>query len=174
MGLHVRGLVISVKSQNLSHPLPGRGSNVYNDLSSRTLLLSPSKCKGFTRISEDSSEIAFLLVENYTMTAHFGLRIGMEFLKTLVQTFHLMPSFMEGCEEEFNSPSTGRRHSICKLPHSLLSSIFHKECMRWGCSELSGSSNNAASSNEAANVITSELDEVISTWRWICSLGSNE
>lgn len=33
-------------------------------------LPSLSKCKGFTRISEDSSEIAFLLVENYTMTAY--------------------------------------------------------------------------------------------------------
>lgn len=64
-------------------------------------LHSSSKCKGFTRISEDSSEIAFLLVENYTMTAHSGLRIGMEFLKNMIlQTFHLMPSLMEGCEED--------------------------------------------------------------------------
>lgn len=38
--------------------------------SPRVPLLSPSQCKGFTRISEDSSEIAFLLVENYTKTAH--------------------------------------------------------------------------------------------------------
>ena len=43
-------------------------------------LFSPSKCKGFTRISEDSSEIAFLLVENYTKTARIGPWIGAEFL----------------------------------------------------------------------------------------------
>ena len=35
---------------------------------------------GRTRISEDSSEIVFLLVENYTMTAPYGLRIVWEFL----------------------------------------------------------------------------------------------
>ena len=34
-------------------------------LSSSFSLSSPSRCKGSTRISEDSSEIAFLLVENY-------------------------------------------------------------------------------------------------------------
>lgn len=102
----------------MSHPLPGRELKIYIDRTSRTLLFSPSKCKGFTRISEDSSEIAFLLVENYTMTAHFGLRIGMEFLKNLVQTFHLMSSFMEGCEEEIYPPTPcliSRRH-CCKLP----------------------------------------------------------
>ncbi len=44
-------------------------------------LPSPSKCKGFTRISEDSSEIAFLLVENYFMTTRYGLRFVSEFLK---------------------------------------------------------------------------------------------
>lgn len=41
-----------------------------NALPPRVPLLSSSQCKGFTRISEDSSEIAFLLVENYTKTAH--------------------------------------------------------------------------------------------------------
>ena len=41
-----------------------------NPLPPRVPLLSSSQCKGFTRISEDSSEIAFLLVENYTKTAH--------------------------------------------------------------------------------------------------------
>ena len=39
-----------------------------------------SKCTGFTYISEDSSEITFLLVENYQLTALVGLRIGKEFL----------------------------------------------------------------------------------------------
>ena len=33
--------------------------------SSLFLFFSPSKCRGFTCISEDSSEITFLLVENY-------------------------------------------------------------------------------------------------------------
>ncbi len=43
-------------------------------------LSSSSRCKGSTHISEDSSEIAFLLVENYQLTAPVGLRIGREFL----------------------------------------------------------------------------------------------
>ena len=33
-----------------------------------------SECKGITHISEDSSEIAFLLVENYQLTASVGPR----------------------------------------------------------------------------------------------------
>ena len=44
---------------------------------------SPSQCTGFTYISEDSSEITFLLVENYQLTALVGLRIGKEFLDTI-------------------------------------------------------------------------------------------
>lgn len=35
---------------------------------------SPSQCRGFTCISEDSSEITFLLVENYNLTALDQLR----------------------------------------------------------------------------------------------------
>jgi hypothetical protein len=42
---------------------------------------SPSECRGFTRISEDSSEIAFLLVENYTLTAPSWFRLAREFLE---------------------------------------------------------------------------------------------
>ena len=38
---------------------------------------------GDTRVSEDSSETVFLLVENYTMTASYGLRIVWEFLKKI-------------------------------------------------------------------------------------------
>ena len=38
---------------------------VFKRVISHSLLLSLSKCKGFTSISEDSSEISFLLVENY-------------------------------------------------------------------------------------------------------------
>lgn len=61
--------------------LPGHRAGLYKPLKPPTLFSSPSQCKGFTRISEDSSEIAFLLVENYTKTAHFGPSgIGMEFL----------------------------------------------------------------------------------------------
>ncbi|TKA51951.1 hypothetical protein B0A55_12789, partial [Friedmanniomyces simplex] len=37
-------------------------------------------CTGITHISEDSSEIAFLLVENYQLTALVGVRFGEEFL----------------------------------------------------------------------------------------------
>ena len=49
----------------------------------KPLLLPPSQCTGSTLISEDSSEIAFLLVENYQLTASVGLRIGREYLDTL-------------------------------------------------------------------------------------------
>jgi len=35
-------------------------------------LFAPSECKGITRIREDSSEIVFLLVENYQLTAFVG------------------------------------------------------------------------------------------------------
>lgn len=38
---------------------------VFKLTTSHSLLFSSSKCKGFTSISEDSSEISFLLVENY-------------------------------------------------------------------------------------------------------------
>jgi len=41
---------------------------------------SPSKCRGFTCISEDSSEITFLLVENYNLTAPVGSIPDREFL----------------------------------------------------------------------------------------------
>lgn len=40
---------------------------------------------GFTHNSEDSSEFAFLLVENYYMTALYGLRIVWEFLNIYFQ-----------------------------------------------------------------------------------------
>ena len=42
-----------------------RISRIFKRVISHSLLLSLSKCKGFTSISEDSSEISFLLVENY-------------------------------------------------------------------------------------------------------------
>ena len=35
-----------------------------------------TECTGITYINEDSSEITFLLVENYQLTALFGPRIG--------------------------------------------------------------------------------------------------
>ena len=47
-----------------------------------------SECTGSTHISEDSSEIAFLLVENYQLTASVGLRIGREYLENLKEPFH--------------------------------------------------------------------------------------
>ena len=48
-------------SQSEIKRIPG----IYKRVISHPLLLSLSKCKGFTSISEDSSEISFLLVENY-------------------------------------------------------------------------------------------------------------
>lgn len=57
---------------------------------------------GFTHNSEDSSEFAFLLVENYTMTAPAGLRPGRESLETHISSnedpFHCARSFV-GCRE---------------------------------------------------------------------------
>lgn len=44
--------------------LPGSGIQYIGNAPLQPLQ-SPSECKGITRISEDSSEIAFLLVENY-------------------------------------------------------------------------------------------------------------
>jgi len=41
-----------------------------------SFLLFPSECRGFTCISEDSSEITFLLVENYNLTAPSWLMAG--------------------------------------------------------------------------------------------------
>lgn len=63
--------------------------------------------QGLTRINEDSSEIAFLLVENYTMTTPYGLRIVWEFLDdpAVLTDRHLFIaalSFMDGCEEEIS------------------------------------------------------------------------
>jgi hypothetical protein len=40
---------------------------------SRSIFLPASECKGIKCISEDSSEIIFLLVENYQLTAPVGL-----------------------------------------------------------------------------------------------------
>ena len=42
---------------------------------------SSTLCTGITHSSEDSSELAFLLVENYTLTTPAGLRVGREFLE---------------------------------------------------------------------------------------------
>ena len=50
-------------------------------LSPSLLLLSSSKCSGSAHISEDSSEIALLLVETYQLTTSHGLRIVWEFLE---------------------------------------------------------------------------------------------
>ena len=41
---------------------------------------SSFECTGFKYTSEDSSEVTFLLVENYQLTTPVGLRIGREFL----------------------------------------------------------------------------------------------
>lgn len=38
---------------------------------------SPSLCRGITCISEDSSEIMFLLVENYNLTAPLRMRFAL-------------------------------------------------------------------------------------------------
>ena len=54
-----------------------------------------SKCWGSKRASEDSSDAVFLLVENYTMTALYGLRIVWEFLKTQT-SLDMSASFSSG------------------------------------------------------------------------------
>ena len=52
-----------------------------------SLLFSSFECTGFKYTSEDSSEVTFLLVENYQLTTPVGLRIGREFLnKTSMKT----------------------------------------------------------------------------------------
>jgi len=48
---------------------------------SSSSFFSPSRCRGFTCISEDSSEITFLLVENYNLTAPSWPRPAGEFLE---------------------------------------------------------------------------------------------
>jgi hypothetical protein len=47
-----------------------------------SLLFSSSECKGDKHTSEDSSEVAFLLVENYFLTTPSRLRLAREFLAT--------------------------------------------------------------------------------------------
>jgi hypothetical protein len=59
-----------------------------------SFLFSSFECTGFKYTSEDSSEVTFLLVENYQLTTPVGLRIGREFLdktsmKTLVLSLQL-------------------------------------------------------------------------------------
>ena len=49
--------------------------------------------QGFTYISEDSSEITFLLVENYYLTTPIGPRPGREFLAH-VSTRDISPFFI--------------------------------------------------------------------------------
>lgn len=65
---------------------------------------SPSECRGFTCISEDSSEITFLLVENYNLTAPVGSRPGREFLEPIlfagICSFPSSPSAHAGRGEE--------------------------------------------------------------------------
>jgi hypothetical protein len=53
-----------------------------------SFLFSSFECTGFKYTSEDSSEVTFLLVENYQLTTPVGLRIGREFLdKNLNEDF---------------------------------------------------------------------------------------
>ena len=75
----------------LAHKTPS------NFFSRSLLLFSLSQCKGSTLTSEDSSEVAFLLVENYQLTASVGLRIGREYLDTLLLSQQLFISFARSC-----------------------------------------------------------------------------
>jgi len=85
---------------------------IYFPLPSQLFLLfffsSPSQCRGFTCISEDSSEITFLLVENYNLTALDQLR------KDWLRNFW--------------SPSQSRSSSIDL-------SLFHCQHSHWECGE---------------------------------------
>jgi hypothetical protein len=66
-----------------------------------SFLFSSFECTGFKYTSEDSSEVTFLLVENYQLTTPVGLRIGREFLnKTSMKTFlscHYQTFIMLSC-----------------------------------------------------------------------------
>ena len=57
------------RTDHLTHLVPFAGKLFKRQAPPRATLpfplFSPSKCRGFTCISEDSSEITFLLVENY-------------------------------------------------------------------------------------------------------------
>ena len=82
---------------------------------------SPSKCTGFTRISEDSSEIAFLLVENYipdrsqSASAGWGIFgnpqsfLGLEIFFIFSSSFNAYGSLSRGRGEEGNR---GRMHGL--------------------------------------------------------------
>ena len=67
---------------------------------------SPSKCMGLTSISEDSSEISFLLVENYNYDHSLWSsdRMGIFGPKSVLErlSFHCCTFFMDGREEEIH------------------------------------------------------------------------
>jgi len=68
----------------------------------------PSECRGFTCISEDSSEITFLLVENYNLTAPVGFRPGREFLDPFLSAgiCHFL---------HFHRPTWGEARKVSRL-----------------------------------------------------------
>lgn len=73
------------------------------------LLLSfllQSQCTGFTLASEISIEAAFLLVENYQLTAPVGPRIGRESLETIV---FVMPFIVEPASQALGF---GEEHAL--------------------------------------------------------------
>ena len=68
-----------------SHLIDSNNFAYYKVCSTLALLFrNASECKGSTHISEDSSEIAFLLVENYQLTTSVGLRVGREYLEHII------------------------------------------------------------------------------------------
>lgn len=79
------------------HKLPGHPTNNINNRPPlSTLLSSPSQCKGFTRVSEDSSETVFLLVENYNHDRSFCVfRSEWNFWKKKSKIF-ILCSFLDG------------------------------------------------------------------------------
>lgn len=77
---------------------PDIPSNIKNRPPLSTLFSSPSRCKGFTRVSEDSSETVFLLVENYNhdrLFCVFGSEWNFWKKKNLKSSSRAVPS-MEG------------------------------------------------------------------------------
>ena len=89
---------LSLLQSRRSHPNP--------PIHCQHLLISITECTGITHISEDSSEIAFLLVENYQLTAPVGLRVGWEFLKHNTQhEYHIPFHHTSGHEQELGEES---------------------------------------------------------------------
>lgn len=78
---------------------------------------SPSQCRGFTCISEDSSEITFLLVENYNLTALDQLR--KDWLRNFWSPSQSRSSSIDFHSFIANTPTGSVVKKVCPLAISL-------------------------------------------------------